>query len=211
MNILGLDITRPAHACIKVVSQIGKTFYFDPLQVKEGEKADYLFISHEHYDHCSIPDIRRVVKPETIIITVPDCQSKLSGLHVKEIKLVKPGDKLHLPHCDVQVVPAYNTDKHFHPRQNDWVGFIVKIDGKILYHVGDSDIIPEMKNLHGIDVMFVPVSGVFVMTPDEAAKLVNHLKPKIAIPIHYGSGVVGTEDDAQKFKSLVQISEVMIL
>ena len=211
MNILGLDITRPAHACIRVVSQTGKIIYFDPFQVSGTDKADYIFISHEHYDHCSVADIKRIIKHDTVIITVPDCQSKLSGLPIKEVKLVKPGDQLHLPHFDVQVVPAYNMNKHFHVRDNDWVGFVVKLDGRVLYHMGDTDIIPEMQHIKGIDVLFIPVSGTFVMTPEEAAKITNHIKPHIAVPIHYGAGVVGTQTDAEKFKTLVHVTEVLIL
>ncbi len=210
MKLLGLEITRPAHACIHVVSN-GRHFYFDPYQISGNQKADYIFISHEHYDHCSIADIKKIIKPETIIITVPDCQSKLSGLEVKEVKLVKPGDKLSFPTFDVAVVPAYNTNKTFHVKEHHWVGFIVKIEGRVLYHTGDTDAIPEMKSLQGIDIMFVPVSGVFVMTPQEAAQLVNYLQPRVAVPIHYGNGVVGTKSDAEEFKSLVKISEVIIL
>jgi len=211
MNILDLEITRPAHACIKVITNTHHVIYFDPFNLTEGEKADYLFISHEHYDHCSVADIKKIIKPETIIITVPDCQSKLAGLPVKEVKLVKPGDAFKLPHCDVQVLPAYNINKHFHMKDNEWVGFAVRIDGKIIYHTGDTDVIPEMKNLKGIDILLVPVSGTYVMNAQEAAQLVNFLKPKVAIPIHYGSGVAGTQEDAEKFKSLVKDVNVIIL
>lgn len=210
MNIEGLDITRIAHSCFKIIAS-NRVFYFDPFQIPQGEKADYVFISHEHYDHCSIADIRKIIKPETIIVTVPDCQSKLSGLPVKEVKLVNPGDKFSLPHCEVMVVPAYNINKQFHMKDNQWVGFIVKINGKILYHTGDTDVIPEMKNLKGIDIMLVPVSGTYVMSPQEAAQLVNALQPKIAIPMHYGSGVAGTIRDGETFKSLVKNSSVILL
>lgn len=209
MLIEGLDITRPAHACIKIISQTKRVFYFDPFQISHGEKADYIFITHEHYDHCSIADIRKIIKPETIIVTVPDCQSKIAGLPVKEVKLVKPGDQFKLPHCDVMVVPAYNVNKRFHLKENQWVGFIVRIDSKVMYHMGDTDIIPEMKSLSGIDIAFVPVSGMYVMSPQEAAQIINFLKPKIAIPIHYGA-VIGTNEDAEKFRSLVSGTVILL-
>jgi L-ascorbate metabolism protein UlaG (beta-lactamase superfamily) len=209
MLVENLDIVRIAHSCFKITTN-GKYIYFDPFQIQSGEKADYIFISHEHHDHCSIADIKKIIKPETIVITVPDCQSKLAGLPVKEVKLVKPGDSFRLPHCDVQVLPAYTVKTHFHHRDNYWVGFAVRIDGKIVYHTGDSDVIPEMKNLKGIDVMLVPVSGQIVMTAAEAAQLVNFLKPKVAIPMHYGA-ILGTQQDAELFKSLVQGSEVILL
>jgi L-ascorbate metabolism protein UlaG (beta-lactamase superfamily) len=210
MLIQGLDISRPSHACIKIINASGKVFYIDPFQLQTSERADYLFITHEHYDHCSVADIRKIIKPDTIIVTVPDCQSKVAGLPVKEVKLVKPGDSFKLPHCDVQVLPAYNLKSHFHLKDNQWVGFAIRIDGKVLYHVGDSDAIPELKNLKGIDVLFIPVSGHYVMSAEEAAQLVNFLKPKVAIPIHYGA-IIGTKEDAERFKSLVQGTEVIIL
>ncbi len=210
MIIEGLDITKISHSCFKIISQSGKVIYFDPFQINEGEKADYILISHEHYDHCSVADIKKIIKPETIIMTVPDCQSKLAGLPVKDVKLVKPGDKIASPYFEVIVLPAYNNKIHFHMKDNQWVGFIVKLDGKTIYHTGDSDVIPEMKNLHGLDVMLVPVSGQTVMNSNEAAQLVNYLKPKTSIPMHYGS-LLGTQQDAEMFKSLVKDSNVVLL
>ncbi len=210
MQIQGLEVSKPAHSCIKIITSSGKVIYFDPFQLQATERADYIFITHEHYDHCSVADIRKIIKSDTVIITVPDCQSKVAGLPIKEVKLVKPGDSFRLPHCDVQVVPAYNLKSQFHLKDNQWVGFVVRIDGKLIYHPGDSDVIPEMKNLRGLDIMFVPVSGHYVMSAQEAAQLVNLLKPKVAIPIHYGA-IIGTQQDAETFKSLVQGSEVIIL
>ena len=211
MEILGLGITRNAHSSVKIVTQSRRVIYIDPFQIQDDEKADYIFITHEHYDHCSIADIRKIMKQETIIITVPDCQSKLAGMPVKAVQLVKPGDKFSTPHFEVIVVPAYNLNKHFHMKDNAWVGFILRIDGKTIYHMGDSDVIPEMKSLVNLDVIFIPVSGHFTMNAKEAASLINFLKPKFAIPIHYGAGVVGTLHDAEEFKSLVKDVNVVIL
>ena len=211
MIIEGLDITRTAHSSIRIVTSSRRVIYIDPFQVQENDKADYIFITHEHYDHCSIADIQKIIKPETIIITVPDCQSKLSGMRVKGIQLVKPGDKFSTPHFEVMVVPAYNQHSHFHMKDHQWVGFILKIDGKTLYHMGDSDVIAEMKSLINLNVIFIPVSGQFTMNAKEAAQLINFLKPKVAIPIHYGAGIVGTLHDAEEFKSLVKNVNVVLL
>ncbi len=210
MLVEGLEITRIAHACFKITTKTNKFIYFDPFQIQVGEKADYIFISHEHYDHCSIADIRKIVKPETIIITVADCQSKLTGLTVRGVKLVNPGDHFKLDDLEIQAVPAYNMKSHFHMRDNNWVGFVVRIDNKIVYHTGDSDVIPDMKGYRGIDIMFVPVSGQTVMNPTEAAQLVNYLKPKSAVPMHYGA-IMGTVQEAENFKSLVQGVNVVLL
>ncbi len=211
MLVEGLDITRNTHSSIKIITNSKRVIYIDPFQIQDGEKADYIFITHEHYDHCSIADIRKIMKQETLIITVPDCQSKLAGMPVKEVKLVKPGDKFSTSHFDVAVVSAYNLNKHFHMKDNNWVGFILRIDGKTIYHMGDSDVIPEMKSMVNLNVIFIPVSGHFTMNAKEAAHLINFLKPKVAVPIHYGAGVVGTLHDAEEFKSLVKDVNVIIL
>lgn len=211
MLIENLEIQRVAHSCVKIITSSRKVIYIDPFQISSGEPADYIFITHQHYDHCSVADIKKIIKPETVVVSVPDCQSKLAGFKFKESRLVKPGDSGKLADLDFQAVPAYNLSKHFHLKEQQWVGFILRVDGKLLYHTGDSDIIPEMKNLTGLNVMFVPVSGDFVMTSSDAARIVNFLKPKVAIPIHYGTEVAGKQEDAEMFKKLVTESEVVIL
>ena len=213
MNILGVDINWLGHSGFKIRGE--KIIYIDPFQVTSdkiaGEKADLLLITHEHYDHCSIVDIKNIIKPETIIVTVADCQSKLSGLPVANVTLMTPRQKVDIQGTRIETVPAYNLNKRFHPKENEWVGFIVTINGRRIYHAGDSDATPEMKALTGIDIALVPVSGVYVMTPEEAAAIVNIFKPKVAIPIHWGNpNVMGKHSDAEKFKNLVK-GEVVIL
>lgn len=201
-NIEGVNIEWLGHAGF--VFKNDKVIYIDPFKIKGGEKADLIMITHEHYDHCSIEDLNRIAKPDTIIVTVPDCQSKLSSLKIANVTLVRPGDKVNIKGTIVEAVPAYNTNKKFHPKANEWVGFIVTINGKRVYHAGDTDYIPEMKNLKNIDIALVPVSGTYVMTAEEAANAVNDFKPKTAIPMHYGS-IVGQSSDAEKFKSLAKV------
>lgn len=208
MNILGLDITHTGHAGFMIKTD--KVIYFDPYKVNTTEKADIIFISHEHYDHCSVNDIKKIMQPSTIIITVPDCMSKLAGLPIANVTLVKPGDRLNVKDLAVEAVPAYNTNKPFHPKENQWVGFVVTINGKRIYHAGDTDFIPEMKNLTNIDIALMPVSGQFVMTAEEAANAVNIFKPKVAIPMHYGAGVAGTMNDAERFKSSAKVQVVIL-
>ncbi|MFC1728373.1 MBL fold metallo-hydrolase [Nanoarchaeota archaeon] len=207
MNVLGLDLTHTGHAGFMIKTD--KVIYFDPYQIQTNEKADIIFISHEHYDHCSIADINNIIKPSTVIVTVPDCQSKLAGLPIANVTLVKPGDKLNIQGLAVEVVPAYNLNKQFHPFDNQWVGFVVTINGVRVYHAGDTDLIPEMRNLVDIGIALVPVSGEYVMTAQEAANAVNLFRPKVAIPMHYGAGVAGTKEDAEKFKSLAQVEVVL--
>jgi L-ascorbate metabolism protein UlaG (beta-lactamase superfamily) len=196
------------HAAFRISA--GKIIYIDPFQLKDHSKtADIIFITHEHFDHCSVDDIAKLATPETIIVTVPDCQSKLSGLQFKDFVLVEPDKEYIVEGIKIQTIPAYNLDKDFHPKDNDWVGFIITIAGKRIYHAGDTDAIPEMNSLRDIDFALVPVSGKYVMTAEEAAKAVNRFKPKVAIPMHYGA-IVGDSSDADKFKELCEV-EVRIL
>jgi len=200
-NIEGVNIEWLGHASFVLKSD--KIIYIDPFQIKGGDKADLILITHEHYDHCSIADLHKIIKPETIIITVADCQSKLSGLKIANVTLVRPGDKVNVKGTLIEAVHAYNTNKRFHPKQNEWVGFIITINGKRIYHAGDTDAIPEMNSLKNIDIALVPVSGTFAMTAEEAANAVNSFRPKVAVPMHYGS-IVGQRSDAERFKSLAK-------
>jgi L-ascorbate metabolism protein UlaG (beta-lactamase superfamily) len=200
MKMLGLNIELLGHSSVKMKNR--KTIYIDPFQLTEGsnlEKADVILITHEHYDHCSIKDVAKIVKPETIIITVADCQSKLNGLKVKGIALIEPDKSIRLGDDMISAVPAYNINKPYHPKDNHWVGFIIEMDGVKVYHAGDTDLIPEMKDID-VDIALLPVGGTYTMNAKEAAQATKTFKRcKIAIPMHYGS-IVGNASDAETFK-----------
>ena len=183
-----------------------KVIYFDPFQIAGGPKADIIFISHEHFDHCSPEDIAKIQGPDTVIVTEKNSASKLKG----DVRVVKPGDKTEIEGVKVEVVPAYNIGKDFHPKANGWLGFIVEIDGVKIYHAGDTDFIPEMKETH-VDIALLPVSGVYVMTSEQAVEAAKAIKPKLAIPMHYDA-IVGSERDAIDFKKALEgIIDVLVL
>lgn len=170
-----------------------KTIVIDPFQVGAGEPADIILVTHEHYDHCSPEDIKKVQKESTVIVTEPNSARKLSG----DVRVVRPGDKLTISGIKIEAVPAYNTNKSFHPEQNAWLGFIVTVDGVRIYHAGDTDLIPEMESLD-VDIALLPVSGTYVMTAEEAVEAAKKIKPKLAIPMHYDA-IVGSANDARRF------------
>jgi len=171
-----------------------KTVYFDPYQIEGGPVADLILISHEHFDHCSPEDVAKIQGPETVIVTEKDSAKKLTG----DIRILKPGEILDLGDVKIEAVPSYNTDKDFHPRKNGWLGFIVELEGVKVYHAGDADFIPEMKDFD-VDIALLPVSGTYVMTADQAVKAALAINPKLAIPMHYGA-IVGDMADALNFK-----------
>jgi L-ascorbate metabolism protein UlaG (beta-lactamase superfamily) len=197
LNLDGITITWLGHDTTKIKGD--KVIYIDPFQLKGGEAADIVLITHEHYDHCSPEDVARIRKKDTVVIGTADVTAKYKG----ETKTIKAGDSVTVHGITIQAVPAYNTNKKFHPRASGWVGYVVNMNGKRVYHAGDTDRIPEMESLKDIDVALVPVSGTYVMTAEEAAEAVNRMKPKVAVPMHYGS-IVGTKADAERFKNLVK-------
>ncbi|MFH1590919.1 MAG: MBL fold metallo-hydrolase [archaeon] len=175
-----------------------KRIYIDPYNIPEGmDPADIILITHEHYDHCSIKDIMSIADSHTDILVTPDCQSKLSDFP-GNVTLVEPNKDYNPQGIKVRSVRAYNTDKRFHPKDNDWVGYIIEMDGRRIYHAGDTDLIPEMDHIHNIDIALLPVSGTFVMNPVEAAKAASMIKPRLAVPMHWGE-VVGNVSDAEAF------------
>jgi L-ascorbate metabolism protein UlaG (beta-lactamase superfamily) len=173
--------------------------FFDPYELSaSAPKADIILISHEHFDHCSPQDVSKIKKPDTVIVTDKASAGKLSG----DIKVVKPGDKITAKGVNIEVYPAYNVNKQFHPRNAGMLSFVVEMDGVRYYHAGDSDFIPEMKNL-SVDVAFLPVSGTYVMTAQEAVEAAKAIKPKVAVPMHYGS-IVGSTKDAESFAKALE-------
>lgn len=180
------------HDTFKITGE--KVIFTDPFKIKKKDTADIILITHEHYDHCSPDDIKKIQGQNTVIVATADCANKLSGI----VKTVKPGDKINIGGVEIEAVPAYNTNKQFHTKNKGWVGYIFTISGQRIYIAGDTDYIPEMKTFKNIDAALLPVSGTYVMTAEEAVQAAIDIGPKIAIPMHYGS-IVGDKNDAKRF------------
>lgn len=204
----GVQITWMGHDGFKFKKE--SVTYVDPFKLgTKPEAADLVCVTHEHFDHLSVDDLKKVVTQKTTLVTIAACQEAVKALRLKALRVVRPGDRLEVGQVQVEALPAYNTNKFrspgnpFHPQADGKIGFILTIGGLRIYHAGDTDEIPEMAKAKGVDIALLPVSGTYVMTAEEAIKACNAIQPKLAMPMHYGA-IVGSEKDAEAFKQGVK-------
>ena len=188
------------------------TIYFDPWNLKGRlPQADIILISHEHHDHCSPGDVEQISGPGTVIVASPGAATRLRG----DVRALRPGERTTVGEVEIEAVPAYNVNKFrspgvpFHPEEAGHVGYVVTVEGRRLYFAGDTDRIPEMADLH-CDVALLPVGGTYTMDAEEAARAAADIGPRLVVPMHWGSGVIGTRADAERFRDLYD-GEVVIL
>lgn len=180
VEIEGIKLTRFGHASFMIKAE-GKIIYIDPFILpKNPKKADVIFMTHDHYDHCANYDI--LAKENTVLVTTKACSAKLGA----NAQIVTPGSKGDADGIKYEAVYAYNPTKQFHPK-GIGVGFVINIGGKRIYHAGDTELIPEMKNLKNIDIALLPVGGTYTMDVAQAVKAAQIFKPKIVVPMHYGN------------------------
>lgn len=185
------------HASFKITAS--KIIYIDPWKLPPGQpKADIILVSHSHFDHLSLDDIKAITQKTTTIVAPSDCAKSLIGYKVTTLM---PGETTLIDGINIEAVSAYNLTKNFHPRSNNWVGYILMIDGIRIYYSGDTDATPEMTKLQNIDVAMLPVGGNYPMDAETAANIANQFKPARVIPYHWGD-IVGSEQDAVTFSQL---------
>ena len=188
------------------VLQGSKTVVVDPFKAKGSYKADVLLVSHEHSDHFSPDDIERFSSPSSVFIAPRQCEAPLRPFAQRK-HIVEPWQNVEAGGVRVEAVPAYNLNKFrepgkmFHPKEDKKVGYVITMDGVRFYHAGDADGIEEMKSLD-VDVAFLPVSGTYVMTAEEAAEAAESMNAKVVVPMHIGK-IIGTMADAERFRKLV--------
>lgn len=200
------------HSSIRICKN-NMIIYIDPFKVeKEYNDADIVMITHSHYDHFSENDLKRVIKENTVILTVEETYERTVKLGVKKenIIIVKQNGIYNVNNLEIETVPAYNLKKLFHKKSSQWVGYIINFENERDYIMGDTDFVEELKQIK-CDVLFMPIGGIYTMNVKEAAECVKTLKPKKVIPVHYGE-IVGKYKDAEKFKELIKdVTEVDIL
>lgn len=200
-----VEITWLGHATFKIKKDI--VIYIDPYVVpEEAEKADIILSTHGHFDHCDKEAIEKISKEETVVVAPEDCVKKF-----KNGRSVNAGDVLEIKGVKIEVVHAYNTNKPFHPKGSGF-GYIVEVGGLRIYHAGDTDFIPEMRDVKA-DIALLPVGGTYTMDMKEALEAVLAIKPKYVVPMHYGY-LKETKADPEKFKKIVEEKsdvEVVIL
>ena len=210
------DITWYAQSAFRI-DVAGLRLYHDPFRIPDGEPtADVILISHEHFDHCSPGDVARIRDVHQTFVVANPTAANTREL-VPPIHVIRPGGDVQYGRLSIRAVPAYNVNKFrspgvpFHPREREHVGFICRAEGVTWYFAGDTDAIPEMAQFGPVDYAFLPVSGTYVMTAEEAAEAVRMLRPRVVIPMHYGA-VVGSVEDARRLAVLVgDVAEVRIL
>lgn len=183
------------HATFRVDKDI--IVYFDPFQIDEGKKADLILVSHKHSDHCSKQDILKILKKDTVIVTEKD-SAEILGMD--NVIVLEPNQSVEVKGVKIKAVRAYNVDKPFHPKENDWLGYVVDFGDLTIYHAGDTDIIEEMKDIQ-CDIALVPLfpGDKYVMNPVDSGKSTFYFKSKYVVPMHYGT-IGGDESDAQIMK-----------
>ena len=194
------NINWLGHSSIKILGN--KILYIDPFNIKENyNDADIIFITHNHYDHFSKEDIEKCMNKYTKIVITKDLyQDTINlGFNDQQILFVLPNNSYEIENINFKTIPAYNINKNFHPKENNWVGYVININNQKIYIAGDTDLTDESKKVK-CDIAFLPVGGTYTMDYKEASTLANIINPSIVIPIHYGT-IVGTIQDALNFKS----------
>ena len=183
MNINNIEVNTQS----SIRLGFDKVIYFDPYKIEtDKHDADIIFITHNHYDHMDSESIEKVKNDNTIVVAPKSMEDVISKIEFSDYIYLEPFDETNLDNINIKTIPAYNNEKQFHPRTNNWLGYIVTINNTTYYIAGDTDVTEEANNIK-CDIAFIPIGGHFTMNVEEATGLIKRINPKIVIPIHYGS------------------------
>ena len=193
---MSVEIRWIHHASFRIAAggEASDVLYVDPWKLPAApHDADVVFVSHSHYDHCSLPDIEKICGDDTVIIAPAETIEKLHAANA-----IQPGECVTVKNITIEAVAAYNISKTFHTKGNNWCGAVFTIDGKRIYYAGDTDLIPEMNDLTDVDVALLPVGGTYTLDAASAAEACNAIGCQAAIPYHWGD-IVGSIENAEEF------------
>lgn len=206
MNIDNIEVNT--QSSIKIM--LDKTIYFDPYQIEDSKHdADIIFITHNHYDHMDIKSINKIKNENTLIVAPETVKEITDAIEFKRHIYLKPNDEINIDNINIKSIPAYNIDKPFHPKSNNWLGYIVTYNNISYYVAGDTDKTKESENVK-CDIAFIPIGGHYTMDVEEATKLLKIVRPKIVIPTHYGS-IVGNIEDGKKLKNYLIGTNIKVI
>lgn len=189
---------------------LDKTIYFDPYKMEENKHdADIIFITHNHYDHMDNESIEKIKNENTIIVAPKSMEEIIKKIEFKNYIYLEPFDEIDIQNINVKTIPAYNNEKQFHPRNDNWLGYIIKINDITYYIAGDTDVTKENENVK-CDIAFIPIGGHFTMDVKEATKLIKKINPKIVIPIHYGS-IIGEKNLGKILKEKLLNKNIQVI
>ena len=208
-----MDFARSIHwlgqATVKI-NYKGQTIYIDPYKLKSDDKADLILITHDHMDHLSLPDLAKIAGKNTKFVVAISCEDKLKKEGYSNVQSVIPGETINIIGLKIKAVPAYNRIKQFHKKSSNYLGFVIDFDGISVYHTGDTERIPEMKDIK-CDIILLPLGQTYTMNSvEEAAEVVLDTKARVAIPIHWGM-YEGSKNDVLKFEELLKKQNIPVL
>ena len=206
MNINNIEVNT--QSSIRLV--LNKVLYFDPFKIeRDRHDADIIFITHEHYDHMDNESINKIKKENTIIIAPKTMEEVIRKIEVKDYIFVDSNEKIIIDNIDIKTIPAYNIHKSFHPKDNNWLGYLLTFGNVSYYIAGDTDKTIEAESVR-CDIALIPIGGKFTMDVDEATDLIKIINPKIVIPTHYGS-IIGSIEDGQRLKRNLSNTNIEVI
>ena len=206
MNVDNIEVNT--QSSIKII--LDKIIYFDPYKIKEEKKdADIIFITHNHYDHMDITSINNIKNKNTIIIVPKTMKEVIKNIEFKDYIYLNPNEEINISNIIIKTIPAYNIEKPFHPRSNNWLGYIINFNNISYYIAGDTDKTKESENVK-CDIALIPIGGHFTMDVNEATELIKIINPKIVIPTHYGS-IIGDISDGKKLKDNLSNTNIEVI